>query len=85
MTIVWDPLYVVNLILCISIIILGFWGYKKTNSKTSLYVGIAFGLFGISHLATILGLKSKIELILIIIRTLAYLLVVYALYRKATK
>jgi len=77
----WDPMYVVNLVLCIIILALGCWGYRKTGDKVPLYVGIAFGLFGVSHLVTLLGLKEASETVLIVIRTLAYLIVVFALYK----
>ncbi len=81
----WDPLYGVNLVLCIIILLLGLWSYKKKNNEMGLYVGIAFGLFGVSHLATLFGYKDSLEDILIGIRLLAYLLVVVALYRIAIK
>jgi len=71
-------------VLCIAIVVLGYWGYKKKEDKVPLYIGIAFGLFGISHLATLLDLKETLTDVLIIIRTLAYLTVVLALY-KCTK
>ena len=77
---VLDPIYFVNLILCTIILILGFFGYRKTSNSVAIYVGIAFGLFGISHLATILGLKDMLEVFLILLRTIAYFLVVFALW-----
>lgn len=76
-----DPIYIVNLSLCIIIPALGYLSYKKTKDKIPLYVGIAFGLFGISHLSIILGLKVTLEYFLIIIRTLGYLLVIFSLYK----
>ena len=56
------------------------WRSKK---DFPLYVGIAFGLFGLSHLATLLGLKAALSTILIVIRTIAYLLVAFTLYKFA--
>jgi len=85
MTFHWDPIYTVNLVLCIIILVLGYLGYKKSGNKMPLYIGIAFGLFGISHLMTLLGLKGTLRSILIIIRTLAYLIVVFTLYKVAFK
>ncbi len=75
--------YVVNLLLCIIIVILGYWGYKKGRDFVPLYIGIAFGLFGLSHLAVLLGVNA--ETLLIAIRLLAYLIVVYTLYKIAFK
>lgn len=85
MALVLDPIYIVNLTLCIIILILGVFGYRKKGNPVQLYVGIAFGLFGVSHLATILGLKNYLEVPLIVIRTAAYLVVVFALYKILTK
>ena len=79
-----DPMYIINLFLCIVIFVLGYVGYTKKN-KMPLHIGIAFGLFGISHLTTILGYKADFDVFLIIIRTIAYLLVACALYKVAYK
>ncbi|MBU7046510.1 MAG: hypothetical protein HXS54_15695 [Theionarchaea archaeon] len=81
----WDPIYMVNLLLCIIIVILGYWGYKRSKDTMPLYIGVAFGLFGISHLAILLGLRDSLENVLIVVRLLAYLIVVYALYQAASK
>ena len=80
MALVLDPIYIVNLTLCIIIFLLGFFGYRKNGNPVPLYVGIAFGLFGVSNLETILGLKYALEVFLIVIRIVAYLLVIFALY-----
>ena len=75
-----DPVYLVNLVLCIVIFILGYWSYIKRRDFLPLLIGLAFGLFGISHIVTIAGLSSDLNSVLILIRTIAYLLVVFALY-----
>jgi len=81
MEFVWDPIYGVNLVLCVIILVLGVWGYlKKKGDLVPLSVGAAFGLFGISHLATLFDLKADLEEVLIVIRTIAYVLVIFALY-----
>lgn len=83
MNIVWDPIYILNLVLCAIILIFGLIGWRRSKSVFSLYIGIAFGLFGLSHLATILGLKATLEVPLIVVRTLAYLIVVFTVYKMA--
>lgn len=83
MNIVWDPIYIVNLVLCVIILAFGLLGWRRSGKTLPLYIGIAFGLFGLSHLATILGLKDSLEAALIVVRTLAYLLVAFALYQFA--
>jgi uncharacterized membrane protein (UPF0136 family) len=79
----WDTMTFINLILSIVILIFGILGYQRSKSRVALYVGIAFGLFGLSHLATLFSLKDSLSTVLIIIRTAAYLLVTYALFVAA--
>ncbi len=79
----WNTLTFINLVLSILIFIFGLVGWQRTKNHVVLFVGIAFGLFGFSHLATLLGLASSLNAILIVIRTLAYLLVAYALFLEA--
>jgi len=79
----WDTLTFVNLVLCIVILVFGIISYQRMKSRVTLYVGIAFGLFGLSHLATLLSLNTTLNIELIIIRTLAYLLVTYAMFLAA--
>lgn len=79
-----DPVTVVNLLFCIVIIALGYLGYKKTDNALPLYIGAAFGLFGISHLAVIVGFESSAAA-LIAIRGIAYIIVIFALYMVAFK
>jgi hypothetical protein len=80
-----DTMTLVNLILCVIIVVLGCVGYRKAKDKWPLYIAIAFGLFGVSHLLTLLGLKDTLEAFLIAIRTIAYLLVIYTVYLVAFK
>jgi uncharacterized membrane protein (UPF0136 family) len=79
----WNTLTFTNLILCIVILVFGIISWQRTKSRVTLYVGIAFGLFGLSHLASLLGLSTSLNIPLIIDRTLAYLLVTYALFLAA--
>jgi hypothetical protein len=75
----------VNLILCVIILGLGIWAYNKKKGDVPLYIGIAFGLFAVSHLITIIGLATALTIFLIVIRLIAYLLVIFALYRIVAK
>ena len=75
-----DPIYLTNLVLCAIILVLGIVGYKRSDEMWLLFIGIAFGLFGVSHLLTLLGLKEALTTLLIAIRTLAYLLVAFTLF-----
>jgi hypothetical protein len=67
----WNTLTFINLILCIVILVFGIISWQRSKSRVTLYVGIAFGLFGLSHLASLLGLNTTLNIELIIDRTLA--------------
>jgi CHASE2 domain-containing sensor protein len=82
MTFVWEPVSLLNLIFCIIIIVLGYWAYRKRENIIAVYIAIAFALFGISHLALLLGSQSS-EVSLLVVRTLGYLVVIFALYKAA--
>ena len=77
----FDTIYLVNFILCATIFVLGVWGYKNKGDTIPLYIGVAFGIFGLTHLLTLLGFREILTIVFIIIRTIAYLLVVFALYK----
>jgi len=85
MNFIWDPITFLNLVLSVLVLFLGFWNYSKKSNLIPVYIGIAFGLFGVSHLLTLFGLKNTLEVFLIVIRTLAYLLVIFALYKLLPK
>ena len=80
-----DPILFMNLILCIIILILGIVCTRRSGEFLPIYIGAAFGFFGISHAATLIGLKDYLVVPLIIIRFCAYLLVVLALFRYLHK
>jgi len=71
----------VNLLLCIVIVILGFLCFRKSGERLPAFIGAAFGLFGVSHAATLAGLSASLEIPLIVIRTLAYVLVIVSLWQ----
>ena len=69
------PLYVV-------ILALGIMAYAKKKDTVALYFGIAFGLFGVSHFLNLINLATALTTALIIIRTVAYLIVIFALLKR---
>ncbi|MGD0274033.1 MAG: hypothetical protein ABSB96_09935 [Gaiellaceae bacterium] len=77
----WETITGVNLILSAVILALGLVGYGLSRKIASLYIGLAFGLFGFSHLATLMGKKDSWEYELVAVRSVGYLLVALALYR----
>ena len=75
-----DPVIVTNLVPGIIILVLGVWCYTKKKGAVPLYIGIAFGLFAVSHAITLLGFATSLTALLVTIRLVAYLLVIFALY-----
>lgn len=77
----FDPIYSLNFVLCAVIFVLGVWGYRKKGDAIPIYIGLAFGIFGLTHLLTLLGFRTILTNVFIVIRTIAYLLVIFALYK----
>ena len=73
-------LNVINTVLCIIIVILGCLTYRKNQKMPALFIGISFGIFGLSHILTMIGFGESLMNFLIAIRAIAYLLVVFALF-----
>ncbi len=83
MAFVFDPIIFTNLIFCVGIMTLSIWWHRRSHSLTPLYIGLAFGLFAVSHAATLLDLKTTFEEILIVDRVGAYVLVFIGLFFTA--
>ena len=74
----FDPTTVMNFVLTIIIFVLGVALYGRKKNVMTLYIGIAFGLFAISHLATLLDLAATLTVPLIAVRAIAYIVVIIA-------
>ncbi len=75
-----DPIGMVNFLLNLAIIALGYIGYKKTKWNLYLYMAAAFVVFAIANLAAGLGFGAELLYPLIVMRVVGYLVVLYALY-----
>ena len=80
-----DPAVLVNLLLCIVILVLGYMVYRKRNSISALFIAVAFGMFGLSHLSTLLGMSLFPEVTFVLLRICGYLFVAAALYVALTE
>jgi hypothetical protein len=80
MAAVLDPIACINLLLCIIILVLGYLVYRKKERISALLIGIAFGMFGLSHLSIILGLTLLSEFTFALLRICGYILVAAALW-----
>jgi hypothetical protein len=82
-TIPADLIPLVNFVLATAIFVLGLWGFRKSGRMTEALVGAAFGLFAFTHLLVLLG-SSSTELLILVVRIVAYLVVMYAMFRVAS-
>jgi hypothetical protein len=85
MTMIYDPITDLNILLCAVIAILGFCGYSRNKNSLLLYFGTAFTLFGFSHLLTLFGQRQTLVAIMIGLRITAYLIVILVLTRLLLK
>jgi hypothetical protein len=79
----WD--YAARLAFCLVILAVGIWAWRRSMDRTPLFVGIAFGLFGVYYLVLILGLMGPEDALLLILRYVGYLIVIYALYAAGSR
>jgi len=77
----WDPVNLINTALCIIVLVLGLSVYKKKKNDLAKAVAIAFGLFALSHIMNLLAWAGALIGLQIIIRVLAYLIVIFALLK----
>lgn len=75
----------VNMVFCLIIFIFGNWANSRSKERLSFFVGIAFLLFGVANFLNIIGLAFSAFNLLIIIRIIAYLVIIFSLYRIATR
>ena len=75
-----DPTTAMNFALCVVIVALAYVAYSKKKNDVALYIGVGFGLFGLSHFIALLGFEAATT-VLVIIRTFAYLTVIFALLK----
>jgi len=73
-----DWMYVVNLIFCLIILVLGVKRSLKTGNKAFLWIGLGFTMYAISHVCKLIGISGEpvIKEALIVIRSIGYILVI---------
>lgn len=76
---------IINLVLCAVILAIGILGYVKKKNNFALFIGIAFGLFGVVHLMDILGVPASLLALIIVIRLAAYLLIIFTMLKYLIK
>ena len=79
MTAVPDLITGINLLLCMVIFLLGYLVYRKLEKISAILIGIAFGMFGLSHFIELTGIAFP-EVTFILLRICGYILVAAALW-----
>jgi hypothetical protein len=85
MVFVPEPIVVLNLVLCVVILLLGFLVYRKRDIISALFIGVAFGIFGLSHLNILFIPPLFPEVTFALLRICGYLIVAAALYLLLTE
>jgi len=80
-----DPVVLVNLIFCIVILALGYFISRKRDNYSAFLIGIAFGMFGLSHFTQLFGITQIPEAVIILVRICGYLIIVSALWLYFTE
>lgn len=74
-----DLTTVLNLILSLTILVLGVKRYFQSGVKAFAFIGIGFFMFAISHFALLMGWAADLKSILSAIRVAGYILVIIGL------
>ena len=80
-----DVMNAVNLVLCILIFAVGCIGYMKTKIKAPFNIGVAFGLFAVSHVIVLFGVQGSFAATVMLIRVFANLIVLFSLWEMRSK
>ena len=81
----YDFFTLVNFVLSLLIFLFGSWSYIKTKNKAPFYIGVAFGLFSLSHLISLVGMESGLRDTLILVRAFSYFIILTTLYHMGRK
>ena len=79
----WNPITTFNLALSVGILALAIVGWARAKNALALFIGVAFGLFALSHFASILGWEESLFGPLIVIRAIGYIFVIIAVFKVA--
>ena len=75
-----DVVNAFNLALCLLILTVGCIVYARTKIKTPFHIGVAFGLFAVSHVIALFGVQRSFAVTIMLIRVFAYLIVLFSLW-----
>jgi hypothetical protein len=75
-----DPVSIMGLVMDVVIAALAFAVYDKKKNKTFLYLGISFVVFALSYIMALLGLVAVMAEVHFLVRAVALLLMLFAVY-----
>jgi hypothetical protein len=81
----FDLITVLNFVLNLAIILVGLMAYMKTKNFVPLYIGLAFVLFSITHLLTLLDMATAMFYPIFVLRAMGYVTIIYTLYKMMAK
>jgi hydrogenase/urease accessory protein HupE len=80
-----DAVGLVNFLLNLAIIAVGYLGYQKKKNQIYLYMAIAFVVFAITNLLAALELATQYTSLVIVLRIIGYTTILYGLYKGMGK
>jgi predicted Na+-dependent transporter len=80
-----DAIGLVNFLLNLAIIVVGYLGFEKTKNQVYSYISIAFVIFAVTNLTTALELAALYTYPLIVLRVIGYATILFGLYKGMTK
>ncbi|WP_424359367.1 sensor histidine kinase [Methanocella sp. MCL-LM] len=75
-----NPIYILNILISIALIIVGYMVYKSNKNQVALYIAIGFAFYFVSNALSILGFREGLETIHIAARTIGFLAILLGLY-----
>ena len=81
----FDIVNIINLVLSLAILVVGCLGYSLKKDKNAFHIGVAFGLFSVSHMITFFRMERSFETTMILIRIFGYLIILFTLHQMEFK
>jgi len=81
----FEVMSTVNMVLCIMILAVGCIVYARTKNKVPFHIGVAFGLFAVTHVIAMFGVQCSFVTTVMLIKVFAYLIVLFSLREMYSK
>lgn len=76
-----DLATLLNTMMSLLVLIAGCVAYVVTKDNRPFHVGVAFGLFAVSHVIELMGIEKLFEPTVLIIRAFGYLIILFTIAR----